>query len=779
VNIDELLEPGGLFKSALFGTFLRDHVDVVELAPGTRVGPYVIDGPLGSGGMSVVYLGQRADGQFKQRVAIKFLSRRVATSHVHEDFRRERKIVAELNHAHIAHLLDGGVMEDGRLWFATELVDGLPIDAYCVEKKLHLNHRVALLCPIVAAVQYAHARLLIHRDIKPDNVCVDHERGAKLLDFGVAMFADDEDVAIAYTPGYASPEQLAGERVNTSSDIWQLGNLLRVVVSARAEGEKPKPLPLDLQAIIDKACARQISRRYHTAQGLHDDLTRFLAHEPVRARPQTARYRLQRLVQRHPIGCAASIIGMLLFGVLIALSWRLNTAHSVAQNERNITLAVTKFLTGDLIAETNPYGGSGHPVVDLGGMLSKAAQRADTTFADHPHLAEEIDLALATALEGMDRIDDAQKITDRALARLPTADAGEFEISASFRALAAVLMIDTNKHEQAMLKLVDLRDEVVPRLGPEHPLTLHIETLIGLIYHNQQQLGQCEHVLRGVVLEARSLSPFDALIAYTALAECSATLGHYAEAIPMAAAQVRSNAALYGETDPRTLVARTVELIVRIDAGEFERAIDEGQRIAAQALLTLGPNDSIYGDVLIAVGYGAACGGRYELARQNLKLGRELKSKLMVGVSDAVRRPLEIAVAKTRIYEAMLLKRNGDERGAEESLALAASALPAQAQPLEYAQLLLARGELRLAQNRYAEAASDFEGALATSRRVRGIELPRNAPGKLGLAIAYAHLGKVAAAKSLHDEAMSAIGSRATCAQPLIDAAANMFANEP
>lgn len=764
VNIDDLLEPGALFKSALFGTLLRDHVDGAELPAGTRVGPYLIERPLGRGGMGIVYLGIRADGQFEQRVAIKFLTRRVAAQQVHDDFRRERQIVASLNHAHIAHLMDGGVLDDGRLWFAVELVEGLPIDRHCVDKKLGLRDRVALMMPVVAAVQHAHSRLLIHRDIKPDNVLVDKEGGAKLLDFGVAAFDDESDAAIAYTPGYASPEQLASERIGTPSDIWQLGNLLRIVVVAHADTETSPHVPADLQAVIAKACAHRITQRYHTAQGLHDELCRFLARLPIRARESTLRYRFSRFVQRHPFGVAVSAFAVMLLAVVIGVSWRLEIARSNAQEERVLTTLVTRFLTNDLIGEADPYGGEAHAVVDLGSVLAKASERSAVTFKGHPHLASEVDRSIADALEGLSRYGDGRKIVQRGLSRLDPTDPENFDLITSLKSLNAEFALDSGDNAQGRRELTELYAEVSSARGDLTPLALHIRTVIGLSYSNESRLVECEQVMREVLTHTHELQPTDSIIAYSALAQCSVRLGHYDEALAMVKEQIRSTIALYGEADPRTLIARDVKIVVAVESGDYADALTDARTLIEQMRAALGPDDDAVAGVLNDAGFAAVCAGKYEEAVLYLEQSKTLHSKLH---GDRSR-----LVAKNVISEGLADKRMGDLQAADQAFVNGASIMKEHPDGTAMLTALLKnRGELRLAQNRYADAAQDLGQALDYARKINTDDHPRVAVIKLGLAAAFTHIGRIEEASRLIAEAAPVMDGRPSCWQPLADAA--------
>ncbi|MFK7914771.1 MAG: serine/threonine-protein kinase, partial [Pseudomonadales bacterium] len=210
-----------------------DATAEADAVPSQAFGPYRLVRPLGAGGMGAVYLAERNDAQFEQQVAIKTLPAGFRSGALQARFLQERQILARLNHPHIAGLQDGGVAEDGTPFLAMEYVDGLRIDHYCDRERLNLRQRVALFIDVCDGVDYAHRNLVVHRDIKPDNVLIDASGNAKLLDFGIARLIDDEhaqsltQVAGApLTPRYASPEQLTGAPANVASDVYTLGVLL-------------------------------------------------------------------------------------------------------------------------------------------------------------------------------------------------------------------------------------------------------------------------------------------------------------------------------------------------------------------------------------------------------------------------------------------------------------------------------------------------------------------------------------------------------------------------
>ncbi|MGE5715264.1 MAG: serine/threonine-protein kinase, partial [Acidobacteriota bacterium] len=208
-----------------------------------RIGPYQVIRLLGSGGMGHVYLAVRADEQFQKRVAIKVVKRGTDTDFVLRRFRQERQILAGLDHSNIARLFDGGNTEDGLPYFVMEYVEGEPITTFCDRRGLGVKERLALFRTVCGAVQFAHQNLVVHRDLKPGNILVTADGVPKLLDFGIAKLLNPElspqaiDMTAAslrlFTPDFASPEQIRGERITTASDVYALGALLYELLTGR------------------------------------------------------------------------------------------------------------------------------------------------------------------------------------------------------------------------------------------------------------------------------------------------------------------------------------------------------------------------------------------------------------------------------------------------------------------------------------------------------------------------------------------------------------------
>jgi len=326
--------------------------------PGMRVGHYLLERQIGSGGMGSVWLARRVDGVLERAVALKLPHVSWVPS-LNARLARERDILARLTHPNIARLYDAGADEQGRPYLALEYVEGLPIDEYLREHPLDLRQRLLLFKQVANAVAYAHGHLVVHRDLKPSNVLVDADGAAHLLDFGVAKLLSDEAEGLTQltratgrmlTPGYASPEQVRGEPVTVASDVYSLGVLLfEMMTGSRpfnvtgasltdleaAANQQMAPLASsrvtakptqralrgDLDTIIAKALRNEPEARYRTVDALIDDLDRHMNGEPVLARPASGWYRASRFISRHRdyVAVATSALIAIFIGTGIAV----------------------------------------------------------------------------------------------------------------------------------------------------------------------------------------------------------------------------------------------------------------------------------------------------------------------------------------------------------------------------------------------------------------------------------------------------------------------------
>jgi serine/threonine protein kinase len=320
-----------------------DPREFQETHIGRRIGPYQLERLLGRGGMGAVYLARRADGQFDQQVAVKLIDMPLAGDLFRERFRQERQILARLSHPHIARMLDGGVSEDGELYLAMEYANGLPIQRYCAQHSLSVRQRIELFQSVCTAVRFAHQNLVVHRDLKPDNILVLEDGTPKLLDFGTARLLTSVDAVAegeftrqgfhSFTPQYASPEQVLGQPISTASDIYSLGVLLfllstgvlpyelkefttaemvRVICqeqpSRPSEKAAPGTLDADIDAIVLKALRKEPEERYASVERLIADLQAYLDGRPVAAHRGSFRYRAGKFARRNKLALAASAL---------------------------------------------------------------------------------------------------------------------------------------------------------------------------------------------------------------------------------------------------------------------------------------------------------------------------------------------------------------------------------------------------------------------------------------------------------------------------------------
>lgn len=233
---------------------------VVETLIGKQIGVYKLVKELGRGGMGMVFLAERADGEFYQKVAIKLIKRGMDTDFTVKRFRHERQILAGLNHPNIARLLDGGTTGEDLPYFVMEFIEGKPFFKYCDAQNLNLRQKLELFLHVCSAISYAHKRKIIHRDIKPGNILVTEEGTPKLLDFGIAKILDSELIheSIAptatamrlMTPEYASPEQVSGEEITAASDQYGLGVLLYELITGNRPYKFPSRSPHEIARII-------------------------------------------------------------------------------------------------------------------------------------------------------------------------------------------------------------------------------------------------------------------------------------------------------------------------------------------------------------------------------------------------------------------------------------------------------------------------------------------------------------------------------------------------
>lgn len=411
---------------------------------GARVGPYRLLREIGRGGMGVVYVGVSSDEAFEKKVAVKLVKPGMDTEEIVRRFEKERRILAGLDHPNIARILDGGTTDEGLPYFVMEYVDGLPILEYCDSRKLPTSERLKLFGSVCSAVAFAHQNLVVHRDLKPSNILVDSAGVARLLDFGIAkLLAADENATRTITslrpmtPWYSSPEQIRGETINTSSDVYSLGVLLYELLVGRTpyrivgrapsdvdravceqEPERPsvavgrreqvttpdsrqlllspeslsatrdgdpkrlrRRLAGDVDTIVLLALRKDPRRRYASVEKLSEDIRRHLSGLPISARRDTLLYRSGKFVRRHAFGVtAAAAFALLALGATATMAIQ----RGKTERERLKAEQTSAFLLG-LFKGSDPREARG-ATLTVREVLDRGGERIKRELAGQPEV---------------------------------------------------------------------------------------------------------------------------------------------------------------------------------------------------------------------------------------------------------------------------------------------------------------------------------------------------------------------------------------------------------
>lgn len=668
-------------------------------AEGTRVGPYRLGREIGRGGMGVVHLAERADGQFEQRVAVKLVRRGMATDEIEGRFLRERQILARLAHPGIARLLDGGVTEDGRAYFAMEYVEGEPVDRYCDRKRLSVRERVELLARVGDAVQFAHRNLVVHRDLKPGNILVTPDGQVRLLDFGIAALLEEgregpltRAGAGPMTPDYASPEQLRGEPVTTASDVYQLGLLLHVLLAGVRPGPGPaaprasaaaagsadiaalsaarrttprglvRELRGDLDTIVAMALRPEPERRYATAQQLVDDLGRHLSGRPVLARGDSVAYRARRFARRHRAGLTAAVLFL---------------------------LAATAY------------------VVTVTGQAREIARERDRVRTEAAKVGQVRDFLVGLFAGADPSTPEAQTITARELL-----ERGDARVRAELEG-----------QPEVQAELLDVIGTLHASLGSYELAVERLRTALAL---------------RKVAHGERSAPYADTLFH---LADVLREKGSYDEAEPLFREALDLRRALHGEEDPA--VARVMDNLglTYAEMGDYARA----EPMIRQALAILRRHEGeespvalgTLGNLALTLKWKGDFAAAEPLLREALSLTRRIRGE----------RHLDTAWAMERL--GVFLGQRGDPRGAEPLMVEAlrmAEGLLGDSHP-DVALMTNNLAKLYAVSGRPGEAEPLFRRALALNRKLFG-------PRHQRVAINLGNLGDVVCGLGRHAEAV-------------------------
>lgn len=621
--------------------FLGGVAPHVDIAPGERVGDtvgrYRLEAKIGEGGFGVVYRAHQ-EAPVRRDVALKIIKIGMDTRRVVSRFEMERQTLAQLNHPNTTRVLDAGSTERGRPYFVMELVDGAPITHHCETNDLTIEERLELFLQTCAAVQHAHQRAIIHRDIKPSNVLVqrvDGEASVKVIDFGIARALDPQDApqtmatlrgAVIGTPEYMSPEQAAGEALDTRTDVYSLGVLLYELLtgghpfseqlsrthdvterlrlvrevdpprpSTRVGDARPgdaselarqrrKALRGDLDWIVMRALAKEPARRYASVGDLAADIRRYQRSEPVTAGPPGRAYRLKKFARRHRVGViagsvAAAAIALGMVGLFVGLAQARVEAERARREASRATQVAT--LLKDLFEGVDPSVTRGRDAPVLREILAGAAERIERSLADQPLVEAELrdtigdtQLAIADydmALENFRRA--------HALRRSRLGEAHPDTLAAANGVASALNML--GRHDEAAAAM---EEALTPWRNRDDSVSIASELhTLGSIYRDQGELDRALATMQESLQEYESSAGADSPAALGVRHDIAAIYARqelYEIAERMHRDVYEKRLELLGEDHPDTLYSMNSLAYLYGSLGRFE----EGEPFYRQTL---------------------------------------------------------------------------------------------------------------------------------------------------------------------------------------------------
>ena len=576
---------------------LQTHEEAIdpETWVGDRVGAFRLLRVLGQGGMAMVFLAEREDVDFQQRVAVKLLRRGLHSELEQQLFLRERRTLASLAHPDIARLIDGGVTEAGIPYLVMDHVDGVPITRYAMDKRMDVHAKLILFSRVCRAVDAAHRQLVVHRDLKPSNILVTEAGEVRLLDFGIATLLEDNTDAAdglmsALTPGYAAPEQYVGGPISTATDVYALGVLLyELLLGQRPDSETTAPpsqremgafakkhagldqsparlrraLRGDLDCLLLKALAVDPRHRYASAGALANDIERHLRNEPIYARGATTSYRLQKFTQRHRGWVSlATALSLVVLASLAAALWQTRIARDealraqaqaqVARQEAQRANAVRDLLV-ELFENETP-GGALSSIPDTATLLARGAERAQTDLSSTPALQVDMLVTVADVYDQLSQYEAARPLLLKALpiARSLPSDNRDTLIDA----LAQLGQLELSEKHYA--RALPLLDEALALQRDLHPRGLTMASLLhkrGLLYSETDRHAEAiSDYTTSMSIRLERLGPRHPLLikSYGALGTAYMRAHQHAKALPWLESALMLTRQLHGEVHEET-----------------------------------------------------------------------------------------------------------------------------------------------------------------------------------------------------------------------------------
>jgi serine/threonine-protein kinase len=520
--------PSVLKAQAADAINIRSHINY----EGKIIGNYKVIKQIAEGGMGSVFLAERADGQFEQKVALKIIKPGMNSNEIIKRFLSERQILARLQHPNIAKLLDGGLTDDNLPYFTMEYVEGEPIDEYCDKNNLSVEERLKIFITVCSAIQYAHHNLVIHRDIKPSNIMIKKDGTVKLLDFGIAKVLSEDTLnegenltqtgLHVMTPEYASPEQIKSEHVTTSTDIYSLGLVLYELLTGEkvhniknyspvemekaicyTQPQKPsgiiksvqtkdkikadqisikrntlpdklkKKLSGDLDNICLTALRKEPENRYSSVEQFKGDIENFLEERPVTARQSTINYRTKKFILRHKVAVVSSLLIFLIVASLTTFyTFQLKQERDTAQAEADKANEVSGFLK-NIFKVSDPYNARGDTITARE-LLDKGAEKINRSLSNQPEVKAELLDLIGQVYLNMGMYNKADSLIKKGLAIREKFDKTGTDIENSLNSLSNVYLFkgEYSKAAAVLKRAVSLHESLSQKDDSAYTSTL-------------------------------------------------------------------------------------------------------------------------------------------------------------------------------------------------------------------------------------------------------------------------------------------------------------------
>ena len=620
---------------------------------GQTLGAYILERPLGEGGMGSVWLARRSDGRFEGVAAIKLLSLAVSGPAGEARFRREGSALARLTQPNIARLLDAGLSPSGLPYLVLEYIDGQPIDAWCDARRMSVEGRLRLFEQVLAAVAHAHTNFIVHRDLKPANILVTNDGVVKLLDFGIAKLLEEGGATssaltgaheMMFTYRYAAPEQIRGEVTTTATDVYALGVILYELLAGRhptsADAHSPaehvaailesdsghlsraltpsatltaehaqqlaaardstperlrRTLEGDLDNIVAKALKKSPAERYSTVSELAADLRHHLNHEPVTARADSFGYRAGKFVRRHRVPVALAALAA---AGLVGAAVRERELRARAESEAKKAVAVEEYLVS-IFGAVDPYARDAAKPEELTAraLLDRGALRMDTSLSEQPDVRAELRGALGRVYANLG-------VYDRATSQLRSSLAERRQIYGANNAAVA---------------------EAMDQLG---------EVLM-----KEDSLDEADTLLRGALAIRRQLFGNQSDITAESaehLAELVSSRNAFTSADSLYQEALAIRLALHGDSDLTVANTRAKIGMMLDDEAKYPQAIAEYQKVFAIRQRRLGNGHPSTAEALRGLANNEERLGRYADAEQHYRAALANERKALGNVHRSV-----------------------------------------------------------------------------------------------------------------------------------------------